>query len=64
MTEKARPWMSDVPVSKPDPVNIALPVLVDFGGVGMNAAGLTTTLTQGEVEDVFMPVYAPQGFRG
>jgi len=62
--EKARDWMSDVPVSRPEPVTLALPILVDFGGVGMSAGGLTTTLTQGEVEDVFLPAYVPQGFRG
>lgn len=63
MSDRVRPWMTDTPVSKPGPVRAEQPVLVDFGGVGMSAGGLTSSLTEGEIEDVFFPVYAPQGYR-
>lgn len=59
-----RPWSTDTPISKPEPVSPDLPVLSDFGGIGMTAGGLAHTLTQGEIEDVFFPFYAPEGFRG
>lgn len=62
MDEK-RPWASDTPVSQPEPMENSLPMLVDFGGVGMTSGGLAHSLTQADIEDVFTPFYAPEGYR-
>ena len=61
---RVRPWGADVPVSKPEPAADDLPILVDFGGVGMTAGGLTTTITSSDIDDVFLPPFAPEGWRG
>ena len=63
MRSTARAWGSDVPVSQPEPAASVLPILVDFGGVGMTAGGVTSTVTTSDIDDVFMPMFAPEGYR-
>lgn len=57
-------WASDTSVSRPEPVTQALPVLVDMGGFAMTAGGLVHNITRDDIEDIFLPVYAPEGFHG
>lgn len=51
-------WGSDVPVSRPV-ANEELPSLVDFGGFGFGEGGLTVNATPQEIEEVFVPHFAP-----
>lgn len=54
-------WASDVPVSKPVPPDPDQPVLVDLGGFGYTTGGISHNLTDGDLEAIFTPLYAPEG---
>jgi hypothetical protein len=55
-------WASDTSVSKPEPAASDQPALVDLGGFAMTAGGLAHNLTASDVEDIFTPMYAPEGW--
>jgi len=40
------------------------PVLVDLGGFGMTALGLAHALSNSDLEEIFTPTYAPEGYQG
>ncbi len=54
-------WASDVKVSMPKPVDAKQPVLVDLGGFGFTAGGLTHNLTDSDVDYLSTPFFAPEG---
>lgn len=57
-------WGADTRVSKPEPKDNDTPVLVDFGGFGFDAGGIRHDVTATDVEEIFFPPLAPEGFRG
>lgn len=56
-------WASDGEVSKPEPLDPAMPARVRFGGFAFTAAGMAFDLDAGEVEEIFTPTFAPEGYR-
>lgn len=57
-------WATDTAVSRPEPMDPDAPVVVNFGGIGFTTGGMAHNLTQADVEDIFTPYYAPEGFEG
>ena len=57
-------WSADTAISRPEPIDEGLPPLVDLGGFVMTAGGLAHGLTNADMEEIFTPIYAPEGFRG
>lgn len=55
-------WAADTPISQPIPPT--KPVLVDFQGFGFTAGGMCHNITEGESEELFLPLFAPYGYRG
>lgn len=57
-------WASDAPVSQPEPIDPERPVLVDLGGIGFTSGGLAHGLSNTDLEEIFTPRYAPEGYGG
>ena len=55
-------WASDTLISRPEPPNPEMPVLVDFEGFGFSMGGLVHNISETEIEEMFLPTYAPEGF--
>jgi hypothetical protein len=54
-------WASDGIVSQPEPVTDDHPTLVVFGGIGFRAGGLAHDISEADREEMFSPVFAPEG---
>lgn len=57
-------WGTDTRVSKPEPPADDTPVLVSFGGFGFGAGGICHDVSASDVEEIFFPSFAPEGFNG
>lgn len=52
-------WGADTPISMPVVPKRDQPPLVDFGGFAFTAGGICHNITAGEIEDMYLPPYAP-----
>jgi hypothetical protein len=57
-------WASDTPVSLPEPPKRERPAVLDFGGFGFSAGGLTHNITETDLEEMATPTFAPPVTRG
>lgn len=57
-------WATDTPISHPEPPSKEQPILVGFGGIGFTSGGFAHDLTEAQLEEIFTPMYAPEGFDG
>lgn len=57
-------WATDTAVSQPEAVDPGQPILVDLGGIGFTSGGLAHVLTNVDLEEIFTPHYAPEGYGG
>lgn len=53
-------WGSDVPISEPVPNEQE--IKVDFEGFGFTMGGVTFVASQDELNDLFRPVFSPEGY--
>lgn len=56
------PWSTDTFISQPLPASKEMPVLVSFGGFGFTSGGIAHDVTEAQVEEIFTPMFAPEGF--
>jgi hypothetical protein len=56
-------WASDTPISRPEAIRPEAPMLVDLGGFAMTAGGLAHGASADDIEEIFTPTYAPEGYR-
>ena len=55
-------WAADTAISRPDPPSV--PVMVDFDGFGFTMNGMAHNLSSGEIEELVIPTFAPEGYQG
>lgn len=60
MRDRVDNWGSDVPISEPIPSGNE--VKVDFEGFGFTMGGMTYAVSQEEIEEMFRPIFRPEGF--
>lgn len=56
-------WAADTAISRPEPLQPQAPMLVDLGGFAVTSGGLAHALTVDDAEEIFTPIYAPEGYR-
>lgn len=57
-------WASDTPVSRPEPLSVKTPSLVDFEGFGFSVNGMVHDINEPDLEAMMTPTFAPEGYMG
>lgn len=55
-------WGSDTPISMPEPLDPAQPILADLsGGFGFTSGGIAHDLGESDLEALMHPHFSPEG---